>query len=59
MSWAGEPCESFESGLRKTVEWYLANRSWWERIRAKGYRGERLGGRVMSLAPNSAKTRRA
>ena len=43
MSWAGEPRESFESGLRKTVEWYLANRSWWERIRAKGYRGERLG----------------
>jgi dTDP-glucose 4,6-dehydratase len=37
------PRESFESGLRKTVEWYLANRSWWERIRAKGYRGERLG----------------
>jgi dTDP-glucose 4,6-dehydratase len=38
-----QPHESFESGLRKTVEWYLANRSWWERIRAKGYRGERLG----------------
>ena len=38
-----QPRESFESGLRKTVEWYLANRSWWERIRAKGYRGERLG----------------
>jgi dTDP-glucose 4,6-dehydratase len=38
-----QPSESFESGLRKTVEWYLANRSWWERIRAKGYRGERLG----------------
>ena len=37
------PHESFESGLRKTVEWYLANRSWWERILAKGYRGERLG----------------
>jgi dTDP-glucose 4,6-dehydratase len=37
------PRESFESGLRKTVAWYLANRSWWERIRAKGYRGERLG----------------
>jgi len=37
------PRESFESGLRKTVEWYLENRSWWERIRAKGYRGERLG----------------
>jgi dTDP-glucose 4,6-dehydratase len=38
-----QPRESFESGLRKTVEWYLANRPWWERIRAKGYRGERLG----------------
>ena len=37
------PNESFESGLRKTVEWYLANRSWWERIHAKGYHGQRLG----------------
>jgi len=35
--------ESFESGLHKTVAWYLANRPWWERIRAGGYRGERLG----------------
>jgi len=38
-----EPRETFESGLRKTVEWYLRNSAWWERIRAKGYRGERLG----------------
>lgn len=38
-----EPSESFESGLRKTVEWYLANRSWWERIRSGVYKGERLG----------------
>ena len=38
-----KPCETFESGLRKTVEWYLANRSWWERIRNGVYRGERLG----------------
>ncbi|MFO1152013.1 MAG: dTDP-glucose 4,6-dehydratase [Alsobacter sp.] len=38
-----EPQETFESGLRKTVEWYLANRSWWERIRSGVYRGERLG----------------
>ena len=28
---------------RKTVEWYLANRSWWTRIRSGLYRGERLG----------------
>jgi dTDP-glucose 4,6-dehydratase len=38
-----EPLETFESGLRKTVEWYLANRTWWERIRSGVYRGERLG----------------
>jgi dTDP-glucose 4,6-dehydratase len=38
-----KPRESFESGLRKTVEWYLTNRSWWERIRSGVYRGERLG----------------
>ncbi len=37
------PQESFESGLRKTVEWYLANRDWWGRIRSGVYRGERLG----------------
>lgn len=38
-----QPRETFESGLRKTVEWYAANRPWWERIRGKGYAGERLG----------------
>ncbi|WP_442041071.1 dTDP-glucose 4,6-dehydratase [Microvirga sp. 2MCAF35] len=37
------PEETFESGLRKTVEWYLANRDWWERVRSGVYRGERLG----------------
>jgi dTDP-glucose 4,6-dehydratase len=38
-----QPVETFESGLRKTVEWYLVNRPWWERIRNGVYRGERLG----------------
>ena len=38
-----KPAETFESGLRKTVEWYLANRTWWERVRSGVYRGERLG----------------
>jgi len=37
------PQESFESGLRKTVAWYLGNREWWGRIRSGVYRGERLG----------------
>jgi dTDP-glucose 4,6-dehydratase len=26
-----QPEESWESGLRKSIEWYLANRAWWER----------------------------
>jgi dTDP-glucose 4,6-dehydratase len=37
------PQESFESGLRSTVAWYLENRDWWGRIRSGVYRGERLG----------------
>jgi len=37
------PHESWESGLRKTVEWYLANQSWCERVQSGAYRGERLG----------------
>jgi dTDP-glucose 4,6-dehydratase len=37
------PRESFESGLRRTVRWYLDHRAWWEEIRSGGYRGERLG----------------
>ena len=41
LGWS--PQETFESGLRKTVEWYLANRAWWTRIRSGLYRGERLG----------------
>ena len=44
LGWA--PQETFESGLRKTVEWYLTNRPWWERIRTQVYRGERLGAGV-------------
>jgi dTDP-glucose 4,6-dehydratase len=38
-----EPQENFDSGLRKTVSWYLANRWWWEPIWSQIYRGERLG----------------
>jgi dTDP-glucose 4,6-dehydratase len=38
-----EPRETFESGLRKTVSWYLENRWWWEPIWSRRYRGERLG----------------
>jgi dTDP-glucose 4,6-dehydratase len=37
------PRHSFEAGLRKTVQWYLDNSSWWRDIRSGSYRGERLG----------------
>ena len=37
------PDETFETGLRKTVQWYLDNRQWWERILSGEYRLERLG----------------
>lgn len=37
------PSETFESGLRKTVEWYLANELWWCAVRDGSYRGDRLG----------------
>lgn len=37
------PQESFASGLRKTVAWYLDNRAWWQGILERRYQGERLG----------------
>jgi dTDP-glucose 4,6-dehydratase len=35
--------ESFESGIEKTVDWYLANEWWWRPVRERKYAGERLG----------------
>ncbi|QYJ16110.1 dTDP-glucose 4,6-dehydratase 2 [Rubrobacter xylanophilus DSM 9941] len=37
------PRETFESGMEKTVRWYLKNREWCERVMAGKYGGERLG----------------
>ena len=34
----------FDSGLARTIDWYMANRDWWEGIRAQRYAGQRLGG---------------
>lgn len=41
IGWRAE--ETLESGLIKTVTWYLGNRSWWEPLRKSVYGGERLG----------------
>ncbi|WP_427964030.1 dTDP-glucose 4,6-dehydratase [Altererythrobacter sp.] len=41
LGWTPE--ETFESGLAKTIDWYLANEWWWGPIRSGRYAGERLG----------------
>jgi dTDP-glucose 4,6-dehydratase len=38
-----KPRESFESGLAKTIAWYLDNQPWWNAIRDNRYSGTRLG----------------
>ena len=49
LGWA--PRETFETGLAKTVRWYLDNTQWWQPIRQGVYRGQRLG---LSPAPESS-----
>ena len=41
LGWAAK--ETFETGIEKTVRWYLENREWWESVRLGVYSGERLG----------------
>jgi dTDP-glucose 4,6-dehydratase len=41
LGWS--PVETFETALRRTVNWYIENRSWWGPIRQKVYSGKRLG----------------
>lgn len=41
LGWTPE--ETFETGLRKTVEWYLTNKEWWQRVLDGSYSLERLG----------------
>ena len=44
LNWT--PIETFETGLRKTVEWYLNNKQWWTRILDGSYSLERLGNKI-------------
>ena len=41
LSWT--PIDTFESGIRKTVQWYLDNETWWQNVQDGSYRRERLG----------------
>ncbi|MCB5264731.1 MAG: dTDP-glucose 4,6-dehydratase [Candidatus Cloacimonetes bacterium] len=38
-----KPKETFDTGIRKTVAWYLDNRQWWKNIQDKSYQQQRLG----------------
>ncbi|WP_204272891.1 GDP-mannose 4,6-dehydratase, partial [Enterobacter hormaechei] len=38
-----KPAETFDSGLERSIQWYLDNTWWWEPIRSGSYAGERLG----------------
>ncbi len=38
-----QPRETFETGLEKTVRWYLDNEAWWRPLREGRYDGSRLG----------------
>jgi dTDP-glucose 4,6-dehydratase len=41
LGWQAE--ENFDSGILKTIEWYLNNDWWWRPIREEKYAGQRLG----------------
>ena len=41
LNW--EPKETFETGIRRTIQWYLENEDWWRKIQDGSYNQERLG----------------
>jgi len=41
LAWSAP--HDFEAGLARTIDWYLANRDWWQAVRLRRYAGERLG----------------
>lgn len=42
------PTETFETGMEKTVLWYLQNEDWWKSVLSGDYRLERIGGNAVS-----------
>ena len=41
LGWRAQ--ETFDTGLRKTIQWYMSNGDWWQPLRAGRYSGQRLG----------------
>jgi len=48
LGWA--PSETFETGMRKTVQWYLSNEAWWQRVLNGDYQLARIGENAKSEA---------
>ena len=38
-----EPKESFSTGIKKTIDWYINNEKWWRKIQKNNYNQQRLG----------------
>ena len=47
------PQETFDTGLRKTVQWYLNNPQWWQSVLNEDYRLDRLGNEVLAALKTS------
>jgi dTDP-glucose 4,6-dehydratase len=47
-----EPSESLDTGLKKTIQWYLNNPQWIERVMSGAYKGQRLGLKNMTENKN-------
>ena len=41
LGWSAQ--ENFETGIAKTVRWYVQEQNWWQNILARGYQADRLG----------------
>ena len=41
LGWRAE--ESFETGIEKTVRWYVEEKAWWQAVLARGYEAKRVG----------------
>ncbi len=52
LGWKAE--ENFDTGIEKTVRWYLDNEWWWRPLREKVYAGERLGVLSEETQPKAA-----
>ena len=48
LNW--KAAHNFETGLARTIDWYLDNRAWWQQLRTGSYAGQRLGASVVGTS---------